>query len=327
LGLEVAKRCLDLRELARDPELLTDIYLMAAASSEFCGKLREAVVHYESATEAAREAARMKRPLSPIWGLLHTSVVAGQSCMTLLLLGRVDQAAKAAEEALSRARSSQHLLTLSQVLLVAGIWPCFARRETEKVLAYADEVQALADEFGFAEQRSTFHRGWALAELGDLEKGVAGMEMGVEGYKQRGGIPRLPIHLAWLAKGYAGLGQTNRALSMLDQILADAERSGSVVDEAEILRIKGDAILMRDPSATAEAENCFRKAIEIARGQSAKWWELRAITSLARLLAKQGKRDEARPMLAEIYGWFTEGFDTADLKDAKALLDELSGPS
>ena len=80
---------------------------------------------------------------------------------------------------------------------------------------------------------------------------------------------------------------------------------------------------MRDSSAKAEAEACFRKAIEIARGQSAKWWELRATVSLARLLGDAGRRDEARAMLAEIYSWFTEGFDTADLKDAKALLEEL----
>ena len=81
---------------------------------------------------------------------------------------------------------------------------------------------------------------------------------------------------------------------------------------------------MRDSSASAVAETCFRKAIEIARGQSAKWWELRATVSLARLLAKRGKRDEAPAVLAEIYNWFTEGFDTADLKDAKALLAELA---
>src|SRR5262249_35836686 len=228
-----------------------------------------------------------------------------------------------ADEALRRARSSQHLFQLSQALVIAGIWPCFAKREADKIPAYADEVQTLADEMGFAEWRSTFHRGWALAELGDLEKGVAGMEMGVEGFKQRGGIPRLPIHLAWLANGYARLGQTDRALSMLDQILADAERSGSVVDEAEILRIKGEAILMRDSSANAEAEACLRKAIEIARGQSAKWWELRATVNVARLLRDTHRPGEARAMLAEIYNWFTEGFDTADLKEAKALLDEL----
>ena len=82
---------------------------------------------------------------------------------------------------------------------------------------------------------------------------------------------------------------------------------------------------MRDSLLTAAAEACFRKAIEIAHGQSAKWWELRSTNSLARLLAKQGKREEAREMLADVYNWFTEGFETADLKDAKALLDELNG--
>jgi predicted ATPase/class 3 adenylate cyclase len=324
LGLEVAKRCLELRELARDPELLADIYVTAAASSESCGKLREAVEHYEAAAQAAHEAVRVKRPLSPTWGLLQTSMITAQSCMTLQLLGRVDQAAKASEEALSRARSSQHLFTLAQALLQAGILPCFAKRETEKISAYAEEVGALAEEMGFAEWRSTFQRGWALAELGDLEKGVAGMEMGVEEFKRRGGIPRLPIHLAWLANGYARLGQTDRALILLDQILADAERSGTVVDNAEILRIKGEVLLMRDRCAEDAAESCFRSAIEIAQGQEAKWWELRATTSLARLLRDTNRRDEARAMLAEIYNWFTEGFDTADLKDAKALLDELS---
>ena len=107
-------------------------------------------------------------------------------------------------------------------------------------------------------------------------------------------------------------------------ITADAEISGAILDKAEILRIKGEAILMRDRSAKDNAESCFRAGIAIARTPEAKWWELRATVSLARLLAKQGRRGEAREMLAEIYNWFTEGFDTADLKDAKVLLDELS---
>jgi predicted ATPase len=93
--------------------------------------------------------------------------------------------------------------------------------------------------------------------------------------------------------------------------------------EAELYRLKGELLLAR-ATETGEVEAWFRKAIEIARGQEAKSWELRATTSLARLLSRQGHRDEARVMLAEIYGWFTEGFNTADLKDAKSLLDELS---
>jgi len=94
--------------------------------------------------------------------------------------------------------------------------------------------------------------------------------------------------------------------------------------EAETHRLKGELLLKQSDLNAAEAQHCFGRAIEMARKQSAKSWELRATTSLARLLAKQGKRDEARTMLAEIYGWFTEGFDTADLKDAKALLDQLA---
>jgi predicted ATPase len=94
--------------------------------------------------------------------------------------------------------------------------------------------------------------------------------------------------------------------------------------DAEIYRLKGELLLKQDGSYAAEAQSCFQRAIEIARNQSAKSLELRATMSLARLLAKQGRRDEVRTMLADIYNWFTEGFDTADLKDAKVLLDELA---
>jgi predicted ATPase len=111
---------------------------------------------------------------------------------------------------------------------------------------------------------------------------------------------------------------------MLNEALAYIERSGEKVDKAEMLRIKGELLLMRDGGAIAEAEGCFRAALDVARAQEARWWRLRATTSLARLLAKQGRRDEARAMLADIYDWFTEGFDTADLKEAKSLLEELS---
>ena len=111
---------------------------------------------------------------------------------------------------------------------------------------------------------------------------------------------------------------------MMDGALAHVERSGEKVDLAEMLRLKGEMTLMSDASITAEAEHCFRDSLEVARAQSARWWELRTTTSLARLLAATNRRDEARALLANIYNWFTEGFDTVDLKDAKALLGELS---
>jgi predicted ATPase len=126
-------------------------------------------------------------------------------------------------------------------------------------------------------------------------------------------------------QAYLRAGLADRAIAAANEILAENDGSRSLIADPELYRIKGDAILMRDASATLEAESCYRKAIEIAKGQSAKWWELRVTVSLARLLDRTGHRDEARAMLAEIYNWFTEGFDTADLKDAKALLDEMGG--
>ena len=111
---------------------------------------------------------------------------------------------------------------------------------------------------------------------------------------------------------------------MLNEALAHIERTGEKVEQAEMLRLKGELLLIRDGGAIAQAESSFRAALEVARAQEAKWWELRATMSLARLLRDTNRRDEACAMLANIYNWFTEGFDTADLKDAKALLDELS---
>jgi hypothetical protein len=119
------------------------------------------------------------------------------------------------------------------------------------------------------------------------------------------------------------MGRMEEAVRMIDAALAQVERTGAGVDQAEMLRIKGEVLLMRDSAAAEQPEGCFRTAIEVARAQEARWWELRATTTLAKLLRDTGRRFEARAMLAEIYNWFTEGFDTADLKDAKALLDEL----
>ena len=149
------------------------------------------------------------------------------------------------------------------------------------------------------------------------------MEAGLAGFVPIGGVPRQAFTAAMLAKGYEKLGRIDQAIAMLDDQRVRIERSGERLDEAELYRVKGELLYARDGAGGSEGESCLRKAIEIARRQESRWWELRATMSLARLLDK-GRRNEARTMLAEIYGWFTEGFDTADLKDAKALLDELA---
>ena len=149
------------------------------------------------------------------------------------------------------------------------------------------------------------------------------MEAGIAGFVPIGGVPRQAFTAAMLAKGYEKLGRIDQALAMLDDNRARIERSGELLDEAELYRVKGELLGARDGAGNIEAESCLRKAIEIARRQESRWWELRATTSLARMLQKQGNRDEARAVLSDIYGRFTEGFDLADLKDAKVLLEEL----
>jgi predicted ATPase len=132
-----------------------------------------------------------------------------------------------------------------------------------------------------------------------------------------------PYFLALLAEAYGTTGEPEAGLTALAEALALVDTTGERWYESEIYRLKGELLLQQNSDKQAEAENCFQEAIEIARHQQAKSLELRAATSLARLWQSQGKRQEARQVLGDIYGWFSEGFDTADLQDAKVLLQEL----
>jgi hypothetical protein len=161
-----------------------------------------------------------------------------------------------------------------------------------------------------------------------MEEGIAELEDSIAAARAAGYGLSLTQSLAALGNGYAQIGRVRDGLSAVAEGLAVSERNGERWFDAELYRIRGELLLKHDahaePKAEDEAETCFRQALDIARAQEARWWELRTTVSLARLLAKQGQGNEARAMLAESYNWFTEGFDTADLKDAKALLDELN---
>src|SRR5262249_39810232 len=153
-------------------------------------------------------------------------------------------------------------------------------------------------------------------------EGIAQIREGLAAYHATGAELRTPYDLCALAEVCLETDHLDDAQTALTEALAAADEHGTRSYEAETYRLKGELMLRQNNPE--KARNCFDRATEIARRQGAKSWELRATTSLARLLARQGRRDEARAMLAEIYGWFTEGFDTADLKDAKALLLELT---
>jgi predicted ATPase len=146
---------------------------------------------------------------------------------------------------------------------------------------------------------------------------------GLEAVAATGGNPTREDFLSHKAVAYAEMGRLDDALNTLTSALAAGEKYDERVLEAEIYCLKGKFLLRKDNCDTAKVLHCFERALEISREQSAKSWELRATISLARLLASQGNRDEASARLTEIYYWFTEGFDTADLKEAKTLLDDL----
>jgi len=202
--------------------------------------------------------------------------------------------------------------------------PDVARR-LQAVEELAEAAIALSREQGFVlwMALATALRGWARAEQGQREEGIVGMRWGLDEYRALSQYITRPHLLTLLAEAYGRAGQAAEGLTLLAEALAVAER-GEVRDyEAELHRLRGD-LLLSHGKPTAEVETHYRRALKIARRQEARSLELRAAMSLCRLWQAQGKRTAARALLAETYGWFTEGFTTADLQDARALLEQLS---
>ena len=227
------------------------------------------------------------------------------------------------EEVLTLARGLSHPRSLGHALVhgtrihqycreIKG-----ARELTEALLALAHEQGSRPDWIA----AGTSCQGWLLAAQGQVGEGIAKMREGLDAEQARLHTVLQPYSCMLLAGAYGEVGQLEDGLNAVSEELNRANRTDNRLWDAELNRVKGELLLAAD---APEAETCFRRAIEIAHHQGAKSLELRAVTSLSRLLHRQEKKDEARQMLAEIYGWFTEGFDTADLKEAKALLEELS---
>ena len=243
----------------------------------------------------------------------------------LWLLGYPAQAVKASSEALTLAQELSHPFSVGFALAFAA-WLHAYRREARLTLEAADANITLATKQGFAFVRAhaTVLRGWALAEQGQGEEGMTQIRQGIAAYQATGAELERPHWLALLAEAHGKVGQTEEGLRVLAKVLAAVEKNGVCFCEAELYRLKGELLLVHPTAHRAEAETCFHQALDIAHRQQAKSWELRAAMSLSRLWQRQGKHAEARQLLAEVYGWFTEGFDTADLLEAKALLEALT---
>ncbi|MFB0533595.1 MAG: BTAD domain-containing putative transcriptional regulator, partial [Anaerolineae bacterium] len=251
------------------------------------------------------------------------SALAYDACC-LWCLGYPDQALKRSQEALALARELDHAFSLADVLCYGGCMFNEMRRNAPALKDNADELMRLSNEKGLPGwlPMGTCFRGEAVVMLGQVQEGMAQMGEGMAALQSVGVRCYLSGSLRPLAEAQAKAGQPEEGLATLAEALALVEQTDERHWEAELYRLKGELLLAQGNDAEAEAG--FLEAIEVARRQQAKSWELRATTSLARLWQEQGRMDEARQMLAEIYGWFTEGFDTPDLQEAKALLEELS---
>jgi predicted ATPase len=218
-----------------------------------------------------------------------------------------------------------HPFSLGFALFFATVLHLF-RREVRLTQERAAALLSLAQEQGFQYWMAggAILDGWARAHQGQAQEGMAQIAQGLAVWRATGAELGRPTILAFLAEAYGAMGQLEAGLTVLAEALVHVEHTGERYYEAEIHRLKGVLLLQQASDHQAAAEACFAQAIAIAQNQSAKSWELRAATSLARLWQQQGKRAEAHELLAPIYGWFTEGFDTTDLQEAQALLDALA---
>jgi predicted ATPase/class 3 adenylate cyclase len=261
---------------------------------------------------------------------LRHGLAPGVTCLayeanTLWSLGSPAQALQRSQEALALAQELAHPHSLAQ----AQHWAAYLhqrRREGPAVQALAEALLALATAQGFPLWMGfgACWRGWALAMQGQGEAGLAQLHQGLAAVVAVGTTVSRPFCLVLLAETAGQAGQVAEGLRLLAEALVALEASGRGDLLAEAYRLQGEFLLRQAPPDAAQAEVCFQQALTIARRQQAKSWQLRAAMSLSRLWQQQGKRDAAYQLLAEVYHWFTEGFDTADLQEAKALLDELA---
>ena len=241
------------------------------------------------------------------------------------MLGYPTQALARSQQGLTLHDERSSPFTLAVALYYNGMLRVYLRQEASSAQAQAETAIRLATAQGYAEQSwlATFLRGAAVAAQGQATEGIAQMHQGLARARSAGARLPLPRWLALLAAAYTKTGQAAAGLGVLEEALGLVHQYGICDHEAELYRLQGELLLQQAAAPQGEAETRLQQALTIARRQQAKAFELRAAMSLGRLWQQQGKRQEAYDLLAPIYHWFTEGFDTADLQDARALLAEL----
>jgi predicted ATPase len=322
---ELAERLFSLAQGARDPAQLLQARQALAVTTLCLGDPAATREHME-------QGIALYDPRRHQGHTLRYGQDPGVACrafgaVALWLLGYPDQAERRSREAVALSGELGQPSTLALALHFAAMLRQY-RREVPPVRGSAEAALAIATEHGLSFWRACGQvmRGWALAGQGARAHGIAQLRQGLTAWKAAGSETYRTYFLALLAEALGKEGQIEESLGVLAEALAQMHRTGEGLHGAELHRLQGEFLLRRDASEATcrEAEACFRRALTTARQQQAKSLELRAAMSLTRLYQQQDPQAEARPLLAECYDWFTEGFDTLDLQEAKVLLDQLA---
>jgi len=321
---DLAEQCVALAQHGYDPALLQEAHRMLGESLFFHGQLVLARTHLEQGV--ALYDAQQGRVRAFSSGMEPGVICLCFLAATLWQLGYSEQALTRSHEALTLAQESSHAFSLAFALNYASLLHVW-RLEVQFAKERAEAVITLANEHGFTQPLNVgmIRRGWALAKQGAVAEGIRQLQQGLATLRNVGQELPLSHHLALLAEAYRQGGQVEAGLHALAEAFAHLDNTGERYYGAELHRLKGEFLLAQTGKRckAREAEECFHQALDIARRQQAKSLELRATMSLSHLWQQQGRRAEAHHMLAESYSWFTEGFGTPDLQEAKALLEVL----
>jgi predicted ATPase len=319
---DIGEQYLALAQQEHDPVALVEAHYALGTSLFYLGEFPTARWHFEQGI------ACYTRQRERFWGA-RTGLDPGVSSLALLastlgFLGYPEQARQRAAEARQRAHELAHPYSLAFAQYRAGLHALFYR-EVPAALELAEAVLSVATTHGFPFYKAlgTALKGGVLVRQGQGEAGLALLRQGLAALYHTGTQPA-PHWLVWQAELYGYVGQPDEGLRLLEAALEQADATGNVHAVAELYRLKGEFFLALSAERVSEAAACFHQALTVARRQQAKILELRAAMSLSRLWQCQGKREEARLLLAEVYSWFSEGFATVDLQEARALLAALA---
>ena len=331
-AMELGEQSLQLAQRVQDEALLLQAHFAIGVSWFFLGNLALACSHLEH-TIALYDPAQ-HHVLAYRYGGIDIGIAGhGWYAWALWLRGYPAQARTQITKGLSLAQQLAHPYSLARALYYDALL-CQLRCDVQAVHNQADAAitVATAQRFALVQALGPIMRGWAIAVQEHSPEGLVQIRQGLDMYQSTGAEFQRPHFLIMLAEASGLLGQPEGGLAALEEALTLVEKTGERYYEAELHRQRGELLLLReakshpdqDSREQHEAETCFQHALDVARGQQAKSLELRAAMSLARLWQRQDKRAQARALLADVYNWFTEGFDTADLQEAKTLLGELA---